>query len=344
MTRMNHFTSVALVMLSAVVAASQSNREPQWIPPLVEGGTPDCPRNTGLRETRSAVAVSAHGKTSAYIAASARCTIDHSCRRDATLILTESGKHQEIKLQSVAQTKTEAQKNDLDAPNPMRSYSVIDFSPDDRLILLQRVGTDSWRNDTYRDVDIAVLDATATGQPKWINTWDLMHWTDCHATVETQGFDKTGQPVLRVRPSVWHQHEKHDCVAYPELWAVDLRRNSTTQLPDETPLSRAGKTTGADWVTCENDPDIVAACFTVYGRLSVYNGGPSLRIWRVGTSRILGVTTETAPENVSRLWKSDPFNTEIYGDFEVCPFTKDKAGEMQMVCIESASRLLAKQR
>jgi hypothetical protein len=343
MARLNHFISVVLVMLSAAMAASQS-KEPEWIPPLVEGNAPECPQNTGLRETRSAVAVSSNGKTSAYIATSARCAIDHSCRREATLIITASGKHHEIKLQSVAQTKTEAQRNDLDAPDPIRSYSVIDFSSDNRLILLERVGADSWRNDTYRDVDIAVLDVTATGQPKWINTWDLMHWADCNATVETQGFDKTGQPVLRVRPSIWHGHQKHDCVARPELWAVDLKRNSATQLPDETRLSRASDTTGVDWVTCKNDPDIVAACFTVHGRLSVYNGGPSLRIWRVGTSRMLGVPSETAPENVSRLWGSDQFETEIYGDFEVCPFTKDKAGEMQMVCIESASHLLAKQR
>lgn len=341
MTRMNHFISVVLVMLSAAMAASQS-KEPEWIPPLVEGSAPDCPDNPGLRESRTALAASPEAKMSAYIAGSARRATDYSCRQNATLVITYSGRRRQIELQSVTRSKRQLQRNDLDAPEPVRSYTVIDFSSDNRLILLERDGTDSWRNDTYRDVDIAVLDVTAIGQPKWINTWDLMHWADCNATVETQGFDKTGQPVLRVRQSIWQGHQKHDCVARPELWAVDLKRNSATQLPDETSLSRAGETTGADWATCKNDPDIVAACFTIHGRLSVYNGGPSLRIWRVGTSRMMGVPSETTPVNVSRLWESD--DTEIYGDFEVCPFTKDKAGEMQMVCIESASHLLAKQR
>jgi hypothetical protein len=341
MTRMFHFISVLLVMLSAAMAASQS-KEPEWIPPLVEGSAPECPDNPGLRESRTALAVSPETKISAYIAGSARRATDYSCRQNATLVSTYSGGRRQIELQSVTRSKRQLQRNDLDAPEPVRSYTVIDFSSDNRLILLERAGTDSWRNDTYRDVDIAVLDVTAAGQPKWINTWDLMYWADCNATVETQGFDKTGQPVLRVRPSTWSSKPRRDCVTKPELWAVDPRRNSPSQLPDETLLSRTGETTGEDWVICKKDPDIVTACFTVHGRLSLWNGTPSLRIWRIGTNRILGVTTETTPENVSRLWESD--DTEIYGDFEVCPFTKDRAGEMQMVCIESASRLLAKER
>ena len=34
------------------------------------------------------------------------------------------------------------------------------------------------------------------------------------------------------------------------------------------------------------------------------------------------------------------FDTRVYGDFEVCPFTKEKAGEMQLVCIETADNLV----
>lgn len=33
------------------------------------------------------------------------------------------------------------------------------------------------------------------------------------------------------------------------------------------------------------------------------------------------------------------FETEAFGDFRVCPFTKKKPGEMQFVCIESAKNL-----
>ena len=33
---------------------------------------------------------------------------------------------------------------------------------------------------------------------------------------------------------------------------------------------------------------------------------------------------------------------DIYGDFEVCPLSREKPGEMQFVCIESASNLVVK--
>jgi hypothetical protein len=32
----------------------------------------------------------------------------------------------------------------------------------------------------------------------------------------------------------------------------------------------------------------------------------------------------------------------VYGDFEVCPFTRERKGYMQMVCVESASHTFVK--
>jgi hypothetical protein len=43
------------------------------------------------------------------------------------------------------------------------------------------------------------------------------------------------------------------------------------------------------------------------------------------------------PEKLKQNW-----DETIYADFEVCPFTKEKVGEMQMVCIESASNILVR--
>ena len=34
--------------------------------------------------------------------------------------------------------------------------------------------------------------------------------------------------------------------------------------------------------------------------------------------------------------------TQIYGDYEVCPLTRERPGWMQMVCIASGSRMVAK--
>jgi hypothetical protein len=36
------------------------------------------------------------------------------------------------------------------------------------------------------------------------------------------------------------------------------------------------------------------------------------------------------------------FGVEATGDFEVCPFTEERAGEMQMVCVESAENVTYK--
>jgi len=71
------------------------------------------------------------------------------------------------------------------------------------------------------------------------------------------------------------------------------------------------------------------------------NGTPSLRIWRVGTNRILGVLPpedEIIPPNLKLALQG--WDKWVYADLEVCPFTKEKRGEMQMVCVESAEHLV----
>jgi hypothetical protein len=99
--------------------------------------------------------------------------------------------------------------------------------------------------------------------------------------------------------------------------------------------------TGEPKHPCKGNPEQVAPCFPVHGRLMYYNGAPSARIWRIGTKRILGVS-ERYPEIRSvpqSLEEKLTLENMIYGDFEVCPFTKERPDEMQLVCIESASHL-----
>ena len=86
-------------------------------------------------------------------------------------------------------------------------------------------------------------------------------------------------------------------------------------------------------LACAARSEIVAPCFEVRGRLSFWNGTPSARIWRIGTTRMLGVhNDELPPELVSR---RSSFDTELWGTFTVCPLTNRSAGHMQYVCIES---------
>jgi hypothetical protein len=85
----------------------------------------------------------------------------------------------------------------------------------------------------------------------------------------------------------------------------------------------------------------------VRGRLATYAGNPAVRLQRFGTKRILGVSDQrfkepgfsNIPDELSRQLTGE---TTITGDFVVCPFTRSKPGEMQLVCIESAKNTVVK--
>ena len=91
---------------------------------------------------------------------------------------------------------------------------------------------------------------------------------------------------------------------------------------------------------CKCNPKLVSDCFTIHGRLSLYNGTPSLRIWIIDTKRILGVIPSEDEIIPQALVKHLGFGNNIYGDYTVCPFAEYKPGHMQMVCIEEAKNLV----
>jgi len=101
--------------------------------------------------------------------------------------------------------------------------------------------------------------------------------------------------------------------------------------------------------SCREHPQISGKCFNLRGRLSVYNGAPAIRIWRIGTRRVLGVSEQrfnlpgyrNLPEDLARELNGD---NQILADFLVCPFTRPKPGQMQLVCIESAKNVSEQKR
>jgi hypothetical protein len=98
---------------------------------------------------------------------------------------------------------------------------------------------------------------------------------------------------------------------------------------------------------CEGNPKVIGACYSVHGRLSRGADTVILRLWPVGTKRILGITGGPTLDDADAAIRPQnlkfPFGDEdIYGDFEVCPFTPERKGVMQFVCIESASHLVVK--
>lgn len=95
---------------------------------------------------------------------------------------------------------------------------------------------------------------------------------------------------------------------------------------------------------CRERPDLVGRCFAVRGRAALYNGNPTVRIWRIGTRRLLGVSQSRceAPECEpvpAALRDLLAWDAPVFGDFVLCPFTRPRPGVMQLVCIAAASHL-----
>ena len=93
-------------------------------------------------------------------------------------------------------------------------------------------------------------------------------------------------------------------------------------------------------------------CFVVRGRLAVWNGTPSIRIWPVGTRRELGVVAPDGdaagdtliPGAVATLIQAAPDHTVVFGDYRVCALSPQRPGRMQIVYIAGACRLRAERR
>ena len=128
----------------------------------------------------------------------------------------------------------------------------------------------------------------------------------------------------------------------------------------------AGKpdTTSKRKILCKT-PENASQCYWTHSRLSVYNGNPSLRIWKIGTRRILGVfngpshfpprtiaddESPDLPVSLERAYEADHSRWKksevryyefpiIFADFEVCPLEPERKGEMQAVCVESAENI-----
>jgi hypothetical protein len=100
---------------------------------------------------------------------------------------------------------------------------------------------------------------------------------------------------------------------------------------------------------CSKQPSLVGPCFNIRGRLALYNGNPTARIWKVGSNRLLGVSESRCqrpecPRMPKELEDSLSWENAIFGDFLVCPFTESKPGQMQFVCIESVKNPVVRDR
>jgi hypothetical protein len=92
----------------------------------------------------------------------------------------------------------------------------------------------------------------------------------------------------------------------------------------------------------------VGPCQMVHARMFPTNGSPWVRLWKVGTRRILGVWDLDEPDapgacplptQLETLVNDD---SVIYGDFVVRPVSVSKHDVMQLVCIASATGIVAR--
>lgn len=131
-----------------------------------------------------------------------------------------------------------------------------------------------------------------------------------------------------------------------------------------TQSSNAG--TGTRKIPCKTQ-ETASQCYWTHGRLSVYEGMVTYRIWKIGTHRLLGVFSGPSrypartdedlenPEFPPELDKALEANQQrhkcltgttwtvtppIFADFEVCPLRAEEKGVRQPVCIESAAKIL----
>ena len=130
---------------------------------------------------------------------------------------------------------------------------------------------------------------------------------------------------------------------YAIVMALILSVPATLAIPQDTAQRK---------IACKT-PEIAPMCYWTRGRLGVYNGNPSFRIWKIGTSRIIGIHSgpdaqrldpldgehPEFPTNVRQVAGGLTEGHRIFADFEICPFAPDRPGEMQFGCIESARNI-----
>jgi len=78
-------------------------------------------------------------------------------------------------------------------------------------------------------------------------------------------------------------------------------------------------------------------CFNIHARYRVYTGDGMEVLWPVGTHRLLWAASGT--DQLDNIFTGHFDDSDIFGDFVVCPLTKEVSGEMRHVCIKGMSNL-----
>lgn len=92
-------------------------------------------------------------------------------------------------------------------------------------------------------------------------------------------------------------------------------------------------------------------CRVMHGRMAIYNGTFSFRIWVIGTHRMLRVVDEGLDnfDDIARLppaltkalkpYEENLWDHDVFADFKVCDVTASRPGVMQTVTVAGATRI-----
>jgi len=296
--------------------------------PLTVGGAPPCPDHNGVREFHSAAVK--HGYVSAFIVGVARRDAS-GCRKTVELDLEQAPRAKGFALPDADE----------------QDFTIVDFSSDGAKLFLVAEAREKSPNEQFRYVQVTAM-PISSGEMRWRNVWAVLGWKDCDATVDPQGFFDN-RLAIRARPAVMSPPRRANCVSETHLYALDQQSGIPIPISTTTGIKRYGKMAAPASQACKSDPDLVGACFPVNGTVSAWNGAPTFRISRTGTKRVLGITERPFPASVPvalppPLAEKLNSDVEAVGDFLVCPFTDEKPGHMQMVCVESATKVTFKPR
>jgi len=130
------------------------------------------------------------------------------------------------------------------------------------------------------------------------------------------------------------------------------------------PPEQAAATQPQRKIPCKT-PENASMCYWTRGRLALYQGTPSWRLWKIGTKRILGIYSgpdsqkidpldnehPELPANLDRVYEleykrkieaKEPnagLPDTVFADFEVCQLVPERPGRMQAACIEFARNI-----
>ena len=127
---------------------------------------------------------------------------------------------------------------------------------------------------------------------------------------------------------------------------------SLQAIPQKDAASATAQRPPTRQIPCKTDEN-ASMCYWTRGRLGVYNGNPSFRVWRIGTSRVVGIHSgpdaqshdsldgehPEFPANVRKIASGLTEGHRIFADFYICPFAPEHPGEMQFGCIEAAKNM-----